>query len=104
MVADLTEYHSTTAGLLLRHVLEHNHRWADVLDNAIASFTRRLAVVLYTPLAAGTWVRLWDAGALGVPEICFRLEDLTERLDGCRLAEVRTLRSGETVLMIDREG
>ena len=103
VIADLTAYRSTSPGILLRHVLEHNHAWRKVLDNALASFTGRLAVVLYTPLCPQTWVRLEDAGGLGVPEICFRLDDLRDQIiaGGARLVEAQTLRSGETVLMAD---
>ena len=35
--ADLAGYTSTTDGLLLRHVLEHNLHWRGVLRNALAS-------------------------------------------------------------------
>lgn len=48
-VADLTTYRSSTDGLLLRHVLEHNHDWRSILTNALASFTKRLVLVVFTP-------------------------------------------------------
>jgi hypothetical protein len=33
----------------MRHILEHNYEWARVLDNALASFTQRMALILFTP-------------------------------------------------------
>lgn len=54
VVADLTEYRSTTSGLFMRHVLEHNRDWQLVLDNALDSFTRRMFLVVFTPLADHT--------------------------------------------------
>jgi hypothetical protein len=47
---DLCEYQSETEGLLLRHVLEHNVNWKMILQNAVASFRRRMVVILSTPL------------------------------------------------------
>lgn len=48
-VADLTTHRNPTEGLLLRHVLEHNHDWRAILRNAIASFTKRMVLVIFTP-------------------------------------------------------
>jgi hypothetical protein len=49
-IVDLAAFRFETEGVLLRHVLEHNLRWRNVLTNAAASFTSRLALVLFTPL------------------------------------------------------
>lgn len=75
--ADLTEYRSTTPALLLRHVLEHNLGWRRVLDNAIASFTKRMVIVLFTPPQDATRILAADVGGLGVPDIGFLTSDLT---------------------------
>lgn len=83
LVADLAEFRSSTPGLLLRHVLEHDHRWSQILDNAVASFTARMCLVLFTPLTDTTRVIVEDVGGLGVPDISFALDDLTVRLAGC---------------------
>ena len=50
-VADLTTYRCSppAEGLLIRHVLEHNHEWRLILANAIESFTKRLVLVVFTP-------------------------------------------------------
>jgi len=54
MRADLQDYRSTVEGILLRHVLEHNHNWRQILANAVASFTRRMVIVIFTPFAKTT--------------------------------------------------
>jgi hypothetical protein len=63
----------------MRHVLEHNAEWRDVLTNALGSFTRRMVLVIFTPLVDETrcidvdrWTR--------IPTISFRKQDITEML------------------------
>ena len=105
-VADLAEYRSSTPGLMLRHVLEHEPRWARVLDNAVASFTERMCLVLFTPLGDRTTVLAEDVGGLGVPDISFRLGDITDRLAGCRWSvetvPTATAYGVETVLRVEK--
>jgi hypothetical protein len=105
--ADLVTYRSETPGLLLRHVLEHNHEWQKILDNAVASFTERMCLILFTPLAEVTQVIADDVGGLGVPDISFALRDITDRLIGC-VWSVETLPTDtaygtETVLRVEHE-
>ena len=50
VIADLSSYRSTTPGLFMRHILEHNYDWRDILENALASFTHRMVLILYRPL------------------------------------------------------
>jgi len=76
VTADLTDYRSTVPGVFMRHVLEHNYDWRAVLDNAIASFTQRLVVVLFTPLVDETHEIAFVPDP-GVPDIAFALGDLT---------------------------
>lgn len=82
-VVDLAEYRSATPGLFMRHVLEHNTNWQRVLDNALASFTERMFLVIFTPLAGETHNLEWKDPP-GVPNISFRLEDLTQRFGDLR--------------------
>jgi hypothetical protein len=79
--ADLNSYTSTADGVVMRHILEHNHNWRDVLDNAIRSATKRLFVALYTPAADETHA-LNRPDVWHCPVISFRLADITERLAG----------------------
>lgn len=106
--ADLTTYRSTTPGLLLRHVLEHNLHWQAVLDNAVASFTQRMCIVLFTPLSDETHIVVEDPGHIGVPDISFRLEDITERLADCPFTvlhmETDSTYGEERVLLVSAPG
>lgn len=79
VTADLREYTSEADYILLRHVLEHNLEWERVLDNALRSARKRLAVVTFTPFGAETKVIAWNPGFFEVPDISFRKEDLTAR-------------------------
>lgn len=106
-VADLAEYRSTTPGLLLRHVLEHEVRWERVLDNAVTSFEQRMVVVLFTPRAETTRVIAENVGGLGVPDISFCLADITDRLAdldwSARTVESPATAYGqETVIQVQR--
>jgi hypothetical protein len=53
VVADLLTYRSQPEGIFMRHVLEHNMGWREILRNALASFTKRMVLVLFTPWAPG---------------------------------------------------
>lgn len=78
-IADLTIYRSNVPAVVIRHVLEHERRWRDVLDNALASARRRLFIALFTPLASaedGTH-EIAFAEDPGVPDLSFYLPDLT---------------------------
>jgi glycosyltransferase involved in cell wall biosynthesis len=74
VVADLAKYKSNTHGILLRHVLEHNFKWEDILKNALAS-CKKLAIVVCTPFEETT--RLLSLDEYGIPIFSFRKEDLT---------------------------
>jgi hypothetical protein len=81
-IVDLTEYRSRTPGLFMRHVLEHNPEWWKVLDNAIASFTKRMFLALFTPLSEETRdLTPWE-NSPNVPNFSFRLDDITSRFGG----------------------
>jgi len=80
-VEDLTTYRSNVSGILLRHVLEHNHEWEKILDNAVASFVDKICIILFTPLTKETVVIDDDVCGMGVPDIAFNINDILERLD-----------------------
>jgi hypothetical protein len=79
-MADLTEYVSECEGIVLRHVLEHSYEWTKILDCAVASFTRRLIVILFTPLVDVTQVLMTEPAYDDVPVIAFEPHDLTDRI------------------------
>jgi hypothetical protein len=79
-IVDLTEYTSNVDCIFMRHVLEHNADWRHILANAIASFTKRMVLVIFTPLAETTRQIATSTACtlIPVPDISFRKEDLTD--------------------------
>jgi hypothetical protein len=67
IVVDLTEYRSTTEGIFLRGVLEHNDEWRTILDNALASATKRIFIAIFTPNGQGE--EIGRTRELDVPDI-----------------------------------
>lgn len=49
-VADLTTYRSKADKILIRHVLEHNWEWRQILQNVVGSFQDRAVIILFIPL------------------------------------------------------
>lgn len=86
-IADLERYRSSADAVFLRHVLDHNPNWAKVLDNAVASFKKRMVLVLFTPYQEMTRVIReypdWGGSGCSMFDIGFRREDITERLTDC---------------------
>lgn len=50
VIADLSIYTSKVEGIHMRGILEHNHDWRVILDNAIDSFTKRMSLMIYVPM------------------------------------------------------
>ena len=77
ITADLTEYTSTTDGIFMRHVLEHNHKWEPILSNACKSFRKKMCLILFTPLGSET-KQIFDNSVQGidVPNMSFNINDL----------------------------
>jgi hypothetical protein len=105
-VVDLVVYRSTIPGIFMRHVLEHNEAWAQILDNAVASFTERMVLILFTPERATTEAIAFHPD-IGVPDIAFRLADITSRFPPDVVYSVQWLPSatqygGETIILLHR--
>ena len=49
VLADLTDYHEPSDGILLRHVLDNTPEWEPILANALAAFRSRMVVVTFVP-------------------------------------------------------
>ncbi|MCI0546729.1 MAG: hypothetical protein L0027_05545 [Candidatus Rokubacteria bacterium] len=111
VVVDLREYRSQADGILLRHVLEHNHDWQKVLENAIASFRRKLVVVLFTPFQSATRVLRINPDFHGrpgqIPDIGFSKADITEFFTGLTVTEevlrTKTEYGMEVVFYVSRD-
>lgn len=104
-VVDLTEYVSSVPGIFMRHVLEHNYEWAKVLANAVASFTQRMVLVIFTPMLSET--RELDFNpAPGVPDLAFSRADLGAYIDPYCKAEVTMITESqyqvETVFYLEK--
>lgn len=107
-VVDLVSYRSEVPGIFMRHVIEHDFRWAQILDNALASFTQRMVLILFTPLGDRTRDIEWEKDP-GVPNISFKLVDITDRIDAANATwAVQTIESPskfgvETIIQIGRK-
>ena len=62
-VVDLLAYSRASDGVYMRHVLEHNLRWTEILGHALNDFDRRLVLVLYTPTGGDERLLEWDTHA-----------------------------------------
>ena len=49
--ADLATYESAPDGIFMRHVLEHNYDWRPIIANAMKSFKRKMALIIFTPFS-----------------------------------------------------
>lgn len=79
-VDDLATRDTSVEGIVLRHVLEHNDNWTEVLDNALRCCTKKLIVVLFTPCKASTIVLQREHAYGNVPVIAFRFDDIICRM------------------------
>lgn len=104
IVVDLRDYKSNPDGIFMRHVLEHNHDWKKVLDNAVASFRKKLVIILFTPLTAET--RQIATNWSKIPDMSFRKEDITGALKEFKVKEevlrTKTQYGMEFVFYIER--
>lgn len=90
-VVDLRTYRSQADAILVRHILEHNFEWKKILENALASYAKKLVLVLFTPFAEKTHSIGMSFGC--IPDLSFRKEDLLEYLKAHSYTE-ETIQSG----------
>lgn len=83
-LTDLTKYRSRAENILIRQVLECNYEWRKILENACASFRKKLCITIYTPLSDHT--HQFDKYK-GIPFISFKKEDILEYLRGYQVSE-----------------
>lgn len=103
--ADLQTYRSRVDGILLRHVLEHNHNWLRILENAKGSARHRLVLVIFTPFSSGPTRQIatnWQE----IPDLSFNKEELLAPLAGWKVVgetyQTRTQYRLETVLFAEK--
>lgn len=84
-IADLREYRSSVDGIVMRHVLEHNYDWKSVLENAVASFNKKLCIIFFTPFVDETKeVAHNKKHGVDVPDIAFNRKDIERLFEGLR--------------------
>jgi hypothetical protein len=74
IVVNLSDYTSDVDGIFMRSVLEHNLEWEPILRNAVASFRKRLVLILFTPMQDET--RVLNETYNGIPNIGFAPGDI----------------------------
>jgi hypothetical protein len=86
---DLQSYTSDVDCIFMRHVLEHNANWRSILRNAIASFGKRMVLVIFTPFGKETKqiAASHSLTTFPVPDISFKKEDLTGYFSGVCVKE-----------------
>jgi hypothetical protein len=110
VVADLTKYRPDPRpeGILIRHVLEHNPDWRLILANAVASFTKRMVLVVFTPDAGpGQEKILAHVSAVNVDDLSLSHAEIESFFSECKIVEKRhvptaTGYEGETVWRVER--
>jgi hypothetical protein len=76
-VVDLRTYKSNVEGVMMRHVLEHNYDWDNVLTNAVASFNKKMCLILFTPFSPKTHEIAHNlVHGVDVPDISFKRKDI----------------------------
>jgi hypothetical protein len=107
VVDDLRTRSSSPDGILMRHVIEHNVDWHQVLTSAVASFRNRMSLVIFTPFSDETQVIPGTEGNM-VPDISFAKGDLTAFFPGLLDHEAsfktRTQYGAEHIFFLARPG
>ncbi|WP_200885044.1 methyltransferase domain-containing protein [Croceibacterium mercuriale] len=105
--AELQEYRSDVDCIFMRHVLEHNWGWRQILDNALQSFGKRMVLVTFTPFA--------PPGARGddvldsygpIPDLALDRDELRQKLGALLVREeqieTRTQYGTETLFYLEK--
>ena len=95
---DLREYTSEADCILLRHVIDHNEDWEKILRNAVASFKKRMVLIIFHDLGPVTRV-LFRQGSQkfpGVVDMQFKREDLMKHIAPYLIREERVLKDNES--------
>jgi hypothetical protein len=105
-LADLPPDRPPVCGIVMRHVIEHNPNWSQILINVNASFQSRFALALFTPMTDGPTKRIAFYPKIGVPDMSFNRDDITRHFPDCTIKSQRykthTQYDEETVYLIER--
>ncbi len=77
VVADLATYKSYNFpnGIFMRHVLEHNENWKEILENALDTARYKFFLAIFTPFSETEKILGWTE-ELGVPDISLVRKDV----------------------------
>lgn len=89
---------SSPRGILMRHVLEHNENWKEILQNAVRCAQKRLVLVVFTGLTPETITGHRDAR--GIPCHNFCPEDIECEFSGLKF--VRCSVKTDTLWVVDK--
>lgn len=95
---DLTKYQSKTDGIFMRHVLEHNYEWEEILTNACSSFTKKMCLVLFTPISLAETVEIAhnrDHG-VDVPDLSLSEEKIFKIFDRFNISFIKSVHKTDT--------
>jgi hypothetical protein len=82
-ICDLTTRKSDVDGIFIRHILEHNYSWRNVLENATASFRKRLVLIIFTPFGEHTKPMVSN----DLVDLSFRKQEITDYFKGLSVRE-----------------
>lgn len=84
--ADLTKYTSSTDGIFMRHILEHNYEWKEILINACNSFTKKMCLILFTNFVDNTTEIAHNLKhGVDVPDMAFSKKELLDVFDNLNI-------------------
>ena len=84
-IDDLRTYRSNVDGIMMRHVLEHNYDWKDILAGAVSSFRKKYCLVLFTPFDEVTHEIAYNKKhGVDVPDISFSKKDIERFFEGLK--------------------
>ena len=77
---DLRTYTSQVEGVHIRHIFEHNYNWKDILQNAVQSATKKLAITMFIPLIKDSTKELAHNAKHGVdvPDMAINEKDFMD--------------------------
>jgi hypothetical protein len=97
VIADLEYYRSNVDAIFMRHVLDHNPNWHLVLKNAVASFAKKMVLVLFTPFQETTRVLreypAWGETVHSMWDIGFNRDDIVQGVESCSWSSEENLPS-----------
>lgn len=100
---DLTEYISQVDGIFMRHVLEHNYEWKNILENACKSFKNKMCLILFTPFTNETKEISHNLKfGIDVPDLSFNINELITIFNKYNITyQLNTIESNETIYKIE---